>query len=81
MDAFTLFADPQRPRERSVVGISVSKTVGTAVTRNLVRRRLAALLHDSLLDRTPERLLIVARPSAAAASFDELRAQLHKALG
>jgi len=80
MEAFTLFADPQRPRERSVVGISVHKSVGVAVVRNRVRRRLAALLHEALLGRQPERLLLVARPAAAEASFEALRAQVRKAL-
>lgn len=80
MEAFTLFADPQRPRERSVVGISVSKGVGGAVVRNRIRRRLAALLHEALLGREPQRLLLVARPAAAAASFEALRTQVRKAL-
>ncbi len=81
MEAFTLFADPQRPRERSVVGISVNKTVGIAVVRNRVRRRVAAILQEALSGREPQRLLVVARPAAAAVPFEALRAQLLKALG
>jgi ribonuclease P protein component len=81
MEAFTLFADPQRPLGRSVVGISVNKTVGVAVVRNRVRRRIASLLHEALSGREPQRLLVVARPAAASAPFEVLRAQLLKALG
>ncbi len=80
MEAFTLFADPQRPRERSVVGISVNKTVGIAVVRNRVRRRIAAILQEVLSGREPQRLLVVARPTAAVVPFETLRAQLRQAL-
>ncbi len=81
MDAFTLFSDSSRADPLSVVGISVSKAVGIAVTRNRVRRRFAALLHETLTGRPPRRLLIVARPAAAQVSFATLRDQLRAALG
>ncbi len=68
------------PDGRAEVGIVVSKAVGKAVVRNRVRRRLAALLHDGLAGRPPERLLVVANPPAAAAGFAALRADLHRAL-
>ena len=80
MEAFTLFADPQRPLGRSVVGISVNKTVGIAVVRNRVRRRIATLLHEALTGRDPQRVLVVARPAAATVPYEALRAQLAKAL-
>ena len=40
------------------------------------RGRLAAILDESLAGRDPMRLLIVAQPSAAQASFPILREQL-----
>lgn len=66
---------------RSRAGITVATTVGKAVVRNTVRRRIAAALHEALIARAPERVLIVARPAAAAASFERLRGDLLAALG
>jgi ribonuclease P protein component len=63
-----------------LVGITVSKSVGKAVTRNKVRRRLAAIVHEALAPGDPMRLLIVARPVAAAAAFGDLRAELASAI-
>jgi ribonuclease P protein component len=64
----------------SLVGISVSKSVGKAVIRNRVRRRLAAIVHDALAERRTMRLLLVARPVAALAPFAELQAEVASAL-
>jgi len=64
----------------SLVGITVSKSVGTAVVRNTLRRRLAACIQELLPEHARERLLIVARPSAAAASFRELHDEVRRAL-
>jgi ribonuclease P protein component len=64
---------------RSVAGIAVGKPVGKAVVRNKVRRRLAAILDEELEGRCM-RLLVVARPQAATARFDELRNAVHRAL-
>lgn len=65
---------------RSRVGITVGSAVGGAVVRNTVRRRIAAALHDLLSARSPQRLLVVAKPSAAGADFHRLRSDLHAAL-
>lgn len=76
----TVYRDhPFARDERPVVGISVGKPVGKAVVRNKVRRRLAAILQDVLADRRL-RLLIVARPAAAEASFAMLRRDVERAL-
>jgi ribonuclease P protein component len=78
----TLYRSDASPTDaRSVVGITVGSSIGKAVVRNTVRRRLAAILHDALAGRMPMRLLIVARPAAAQASFETLRADLTSALG
>jgi ribonuclease P protein component len=64
----------------TLVGITVSKSIGKAVTRNKVRRRLAAIVHESLAGHGAMRLLVIARPLAAQASFGQLRAELKSAL-
>jgi ribonuclease P protein component len=72
-------ADPYKSDPISVVGITVAKPVGKAVVRNRVRRRVAAILREMLAGRRM-RLLVVARPSAAAAPFSQLRNELERAL-
>jgi ribonuclease P protein component len=72
-------AELRASERRSVVGITVGKPVGTAVVRNKVRRRLAAIL-DQALEGRRMRLLIVARPQAATAHFEDLRNAVHRAL-
>lgn len=67
--------------ERPLVGITVSKSVGTAVVRNRLRRRLAASLQDLLSPQARMRLLIVARPTAAALPFSALADEVRRALG
>ncbi len=75
-----LYRSPAYGAGRSVAGITVSTSVGKAVVRNRVRRRIAAALHELLLGRTPERLLVIAKPPAAAADFHRLRSDLRFAL-
>jgi ribonuclease P protein component len=64
----------------SLVGITVSKSIGKAVIRNKVRRRLAAIVNEALDGRRAMRLLVVARPVAALAPFGELKAEVASAL-
>ena len=71
-----LFAD----EDSSLVGITVSKSIGKAVIRNKVRRRLAAILHETLDARPAMRLLVVARPPAADAPYRDLQAEVGAAL-
>jgi ribonuclease P protein component len=78
--ALTVYRDePLRADRTSVVGITVAKLVGKAVVRNKVRRRVAAILQQMLAGRRL-RLLVVARPAAAAAPFGQLRNELERAL-
>jgi ribonuclease P protein component len=68
-------ATPPAPAPRPRLGLSVSRRVGGAVTRNRVRRRLRELFRrnrDLFGDRGGD-LVVNARPSAALASFTELR--------
>lgn len=70
----TFFRGDAAPADISpLVGITVSKSVGNAVVRNLLRRRLAAAIHDVLPEQIHLRLLVVARPSAATLSYSALR--------
>lgn len=65
----------------ATVGFVVSKSVGNAVTRNRVKRRLRALSAPLLTDLAPGSAVVVrALPASANASFDELSAQLSSAL-
>ncbi|HEY3545118.1 MAG TPA: ribonuclease P protein component [Propionicimonas sp.] len=64
-----------------VVGLVVSKAVGNAVTRNLVKRRLRSLV-GARLEVLPVRSRVVVRAlaPAAAASFAQLGTDLDGAL-
>src|SRR5215469_11756691 len=78
--ALTVYRADAFPSDlRSVVGITVGKPVGGAVVRNTVRRRVAAILRETLKERRM-RVLVVARPSAAEAPFSTLRNELVRAL-
>jgi len=57
------------PRGR--VGITVSKKVGNAVQRNLVRRRIKSIISGYCL-RTDCLVVIIALPEARLATFDTL---------
>ena len=73
-------SDPLPGDARSLVGITVSKSIGKAVVRNKLRRRLAAIVHEALAEHGAMRLLVVARPIAAQAPFPDLQAEVASAL-
>lgn len=69
------------------MGIVVSKKVGKAVVRNLVRRRLREALRAlcrqqglASADLGSADVVIIARPEAATASYHELKDNLRLAL-
>ena len=63
-------------------GISTGRRLGGAHQRNRVRRRIREILRRSPNDTgTGWDILIVARPSAVDASYEELRARLEWLLG
>jgi len=75
--------DPARIDEESTAraGFIVSRAVGGAVTRNLVRRRLRHLMRPRLAALPAGSMIVVrALPSAATATFDELGTDLDNAL-
>jgi ribonuclease P protein component len=62
-------------------GFIVSKSVGSAVRRNVVRRRLKAVCAGALSGvRAGSDVVIRALPSASTASFPELRAEVERCL-
>ena len=62
-------------------GFIVSKKVGTAVRRNLVRRRLKAACHEAVVSGVQGVDVVVrALPSAADAAWPVLRAEVLNAL-
>jgi len=62
-------------------GFIVSKKVGNAVRRNLVRRRLKAVCHDALVGGLRGVDVVVrALPGAADAEFGDLRSEVFDAL-
>lgn len=65
----------------SRIGFSVSKRVGKAVVRNLVKRRLRESIRRDLSRLAPGwDIVITARPAAAHASYDQLCSELNALL-
>ncbi len=69
----------------SRVAVSVSKAVGAAVCRNLVKRRIKGALDELPVTLRPQaarpvRLVVVARPQAATLPYAALAADVRAAL-
>ena len=65
----------------SRVGFSISKRVGTAVVRNVIKRRLRESIRRQWSRIAPGwDIVITARTGAAGATYDELNAELRRLL-
>ncbi|MQA93119.1 MAG: ribonuclease P protein component [Streptosporangiales bacterium] len=74
-------ASAESPAGPPRAGFIVARTVGGAVVRNRVRRRLRHLVLERLHTLPEGSLLVVrANPPAAQATYDELAAELDSAL-
>jgi ribonuclease P protein component len=79
-----LFSVHAFPNEHGTprLGLSVSRKVGNAVTRNAVRRRLREVFHSCISGMSEDLDIVVsAKPAAAGATFEELREEFSKSLG
>lgn len=68
-------------RGDSRLGITVSRKVGNAVTRNRIKRWVREVFRRIRPAVQPAQdILVIARPEAAAASYDDVRAEMLRAL-
>jgi ribonuclease P protein component len=84
----TYLPDPDATPPR--VAFAIGRAIGSATTRNRLRRRIKALLSETSTSTTPTPTtaapmppgwyLIGARPSAVELTFDQLRAELTQLL-
>ncbi len=63
------------------IGITVSKKVGGAVQRNLIRRRLKAAVESELHLLPAVDLVLIPTPASAQSSYPELTRALEAGLG
>jgi len=78
--SITLFflptGDPPFPR----VAFTVGRRVGSAVTRNRVRRRLRAIMAEERARLEPGAYLLTTTPETATLTYDEMRSTVSSAL-
>jgi len=72
---------PGEPEEIPQVAYSISRKVGSAVTRNRIRRRLRALFSEHFDDQAVAPIcagIVIVLPGAADQTFGELRTQVQE---
>ena len=75
-----LFAEPSESPEEFGVAYAIHRSVGNAVTRNRIRRRLRAVLDELRSDMTPGLYLIKCDFSAKDLAYDQLQHHIQHAL-
>ena len=77
-EAFVLYFDG-RKEDYSRIGISVSKKLGNAVTRNKVKRQIRMMLANFYdFDSSPKDIIIIARSRYLERSFAQNQEELEK---
>ena len=69
----------KRTRGLGRLGITVSKTVGKAHVRNLVKRRIRHVIRENPSFIEHLDLVVIALPEAAKASFQQLKKDIERA--
>jgi ribonuclease P protein component len=77
---FTLVGRIAPQNSEGRLGLTVSKAIGKAHVRNLIKRRLRHILRENCFFFIHFDLVVVAQPSIISISFEELRAELLRAL-
>ncbi|CAG9622879.1 ribonuclease P protein component [Sutcliffiella rhizosphaerae] len=74
---FVIYAVKQEGQSEFRVGLSVSKKIGNAVTRNRIKRLIREAIHE-LKDRLPVGidLVVIARKPTAEMSLEEVKSSL-----
>jgi len=73
----------ERPEGETVsrLGLSVSRRVGSAVTRNRVKRRFRQIFREAASDfSTPVDVVVIARKGVDRVSYEDLRQQFQHAV-
>jgi ribonuclease P protein component len=75
IDPFWCSHLPNPTSDTAQVAFAINRTVGNAVTRNRLRRRLRSIIAE--LDLPPGLYLIGSSPRAAELTFDQIRTVMH----
>mgnify|MGYP000893322609 CR=1 FL=1 len=59
-------------------GLSVSKKLGNAVTRNLIKRRLRAIIKDLFVEDLCVDFVVIARSSICRSTMDDIKKDMLK---
>lgn len=76
-----VYLNHEATQDQPRFGLVVSKLVGNAVQRNLVKRRARAALHNRMSNFKPgDSLVIRALPGLAELDYDQMNAELDQAI-